>query len=112
MSDSLDESSIDPLPSPPIEPIVRDIDADAQQLADLRERVYSTLLKRVTIEPQLAWGLLLGGAFILMAVSAVLAFVPRPRMLDSDRLPSQTSVARRSVNCWRRRKLGHWNDAK
>lgn len=74
MSDSLDESSIDPLSSPPIEAIVRDIDADAQQLADLRERVYSTLLKRVTIEPQLAWGLLLGGAFILLAVSALLAF--------------------------------------
>src|SRR4051812_42957189 len=73
--DFSDDTSIDPLPSPPIEPVVRDIDADARKLAELRERVYSTLLKRTTIEPQLALGLLCGGAFILIAVSTLLAFV-------------------------------------
>lgn len=70
-----DQPSIDPLPSDPVAAIVTDVDADARRLADLRERVYTTLLKRSTIEPQLAWALLLGGAFIILAVSAILAFV-------------------------------------
>lgn len=55
--------------------VVPSADEQARRLADLRERVYATMLKRHTVDPQLAWALIGGGVVILFIVGVVFAFI-------------------------------------
>lgn len=56
-------------------PAAASADEQTRRLADMRERVYATMQKRHTIDPQMAWGLMLGGAVILFFVGIVFAFM-------------------------------------
>jgi hypothetical protein len=68
-----DDFDIAPDRTPRVAPIVASPDDETRRLADLRERVYATMLKRHTLEPKVAWGLILAGAAILFFVGLIFA---------------------------------------
>ena len=62
-------------PTQRVVPTVVPKDEASRLLAELRERVYSTMLKRHTIDSQMAWGLIGGGVAILFLAGVVFSFV-------------------------------------
>ena len=71
-----DDAEFDLAPADvPVVPQVLTHQDPTVQLKAMRERVYATMLKRHTIDAQLAWALILGGLSILLVAGAIFSIV-------------------------------------
>lgn len=73
-NDPLDLTPADPAPTSPVPPPPSG-DARAEALANARERIFAFLREQHTLQPQLAWALLVGGLALMLLIGVVFGFL-------------------------------------